>query len=141
MLAFHSSCPPFSARFTFVINNITMNIATLQTDNRLNNTFVHGRSISPSAISTLFAWCTGQQEHRLLWTAIMLTLHGCILTPATVLIVAVTGVNMLLIGISVFAMTFVLISNLAALPTKYTLPIFIGSVLADILIIIAAFSN
>ena len=126
--------------YKFVVNIITMNTTAIQTTVRLDNSYNDVRSKSYSPFKTFFAWCTAQEEHRLLWTGIILALHGCVITPATVLIVAMTGVNMLLIGISVFAMTFVLISNLAALPTKYTLPTFVASLIVDVAIIIAALS-
>lgn len=95
---------------------------------------------SPSVFSTFISWCKAQEEDRMLWTAIMLFVHGCVLTPITVLIVAMTGINMILLTTSIFAMTFVLITNLAALPTKYTLPTFILSIIIDVLVIAAAFS-
>lgn len=107
----------------------------------LQRTFAH-ENVRPytSPVSTFMTWCAGQEEHRLLWSGVMLTLHGCILTPITVLLIAMSGVNMFLIGSAVFAMTFVLITNLAALPTKYTLPTFALSILVDIVVLIAAFS-
>lgn len=94
----------------------------------------------PSIFTTFINWCQAQEENRMLWTGIMLALHGCVLTPITVLLVAMTGVNMFLMTTSIFAMTFVLITNLAALPTKYTIPTFLLSIIVDILVIVAVFS-
>ena len=113
----------------------------MENSTTLQRTFVH-ENVRPytSPVSKFMTWCTDQEEHRLLWSGVMLSLHGCILTPITLLLIAMTGVNMLLIGSAVFAMTFVLITNLAALPTKYTLPTFALSILADIVVLIAAFS-
>lgn len=90
---------------------------------------------------TLFLdWCTSQENNRLLWLAIAITFHGCVLTPLTVLIVAMTGINLLLLFVTGLAMSFVLIVNLAALPTKYTLPVLIFSIIMDITVIITAFA-
>jgi len=73
-----------------------------------------------------------------LWLALAITFHGCVLTPITVLLVAMTGINLLLLFVSVLAMAFVLIVNLAALPTKYTLPVLFFSIIMDITVIVAA---
>lgn len=93
-----------------------------------------------SPIAAFFTWCEGQEKNRMLWTAIALSVHGCILTPITVLLVAMTGINMILLTASILAMTFVLITNLAALPAKYTVPTFLLSIVVDVIIIIAAFA-
>lgn len=88
---------------------------------------------------TFIQWCEAQEANRLLWLAIGLALHGCILTPVAVLIVAMTGVNLTLLFFAVLAMAFVLISNLAALPTKYTIPTLVLSIIMDAVVIAAAF--
>lgn len=83
-------------------------------------------------------WCTKQEYNRLLWLGLGLTFHGCILTPITVLVLAMTGNNLYLLFFCVLAMVLVLISNLAALPTKITIPVLLLSIVMDIIIIITS---
>lgn len=89
--------------------------------------------------SRFMAWCDGQQENRLFWLALALGGHGCVLTPLSILlIVALTGMNLVLIMTALFAMAMALIVNLAALPTRITIPVLLASVLVDVLVIAAA---
>jgi hypothetical protein len=83
-------------------------------------------------------WCTRQEENRLMWVGIALASHGCIFTPLTVMAVVFTGTNMILFMLSIIAMGITLVTNLAALPTKISLPLFFFSILMDIAIVIAA---
>lgn len=85
-------------------------------------------------------WCEGQQPNRLLWLGVALAGHGCILTPITVLAVLLAGANFFLFMLAMVAMGIALITNLAALPTKYTIPAFLLSIVIDIVIVIATLS-
>ena len=92
-------------------------------------------SISP--VGKFFAWCKGQEQNRLLWLGIILAGHGCILTPLTVMAVLLAGTNMVLFVLAIAAMGMSLVTNLAAMPTKITIPVFLLSVLIDIAIAIS----
>jgi hypothetical protein len=85
-------------------------------------------------------WASDQQENRLLWLSLSLAGHGCVLTPLTVVMVAFTGMNLVLFVCAMLAMTMSLIVNLAALPTRITIPVLILSILIDVVVIISAFS-
>lgn len=80
-------------------------------------------------------WCEGQENNRLLWLGIALAGHGCILTPITILAVLLAGTNLFLFILALVAMGISLVTNLAALPTKITIPVFILSIVIDIVII------
>jgi hypothetical protein len=80
-------------------------------------------------------WCEGQQKNRLLWLGVALSAHGCIITPITILVVLLAGTNFFLFMLALVAMGASLVTNLAALPTKITIPVFIFSTLIDIAII------
>jgi hypothetical protein len=80
-------------------------------------------------------WCEAQQENRLLWLGISLSAHGCIITPIAVMAILLAGTNMFLFVLAIVAMGASLVTNLAALPTKITIPVFILSTLIDIAII------
>jgi hypothetical protein len=86
-------------------------------------------------------WCEGQESNRLLWTAIAVAGHGCIFTIITVIFILFTGNNFIFWPLAIGAMAACLVSNLAALPTKITIPILAFSVLLDIVIIALCITN
>ena len=88
-----------------------------------------------SLLSRFFAWCEGQEKYRFGWLAVIITVHGCVLTPLTVLTLVSTGNHIAFWGITIGAMAMALVTNLAAMPTKVTIPIFFRSVLIDIAVI------
>jgi hypothetical protein len=90
-----------------------------------------------SAFKTFINWCKGQEENRLIWLSISLAGHGCMLTPLTILAVLLAGNSLVLFMLAVSAMAATLICNLAAMPTKITIPVLIFSILTDLGIIIA----
>ena len=84
-------------------------------------------------------WATAQDENRYAWLAAGLFGHGCIFAPITLLFTAMSGVNMIFFSLVILSMAAVLVSNLAALPTSYTIPIIFGSVLLNVGVIVASF--
>jgi hypothetical protein len=104
-------------------------------------TLNHSISVSENQSTSLWRrfmkFCNDQQEFRLLWLGIALAGHGCILTPLTVMAVLLAGTNLYLFILALVAMGLSLVTNLAAMPTKVTIPVFILSILIDIAIIIA----
>jgi len=93
-----------------------------------------------SLLSNFYNWCKGQSEYRLLWLGIVLVAHGCILTPLTILAVLLAGTNIILFMLATMSMAMALVTNLAALPTRITIPIFLLSILIDLGIVIACIS-
>jgi hypothetical protein len=91
----------------------------------------HGQGMATKFMN----WCTGQQENRIAWLAIILAVHGCILVPVTMLAIFAYGVNIVLCSITLGAMAMALVPNLAALPTRITIPVFVLSILADVVVI------
>ena len=86
-------------------------------------------------ISRFFRWAEKQNENRLTWLALALAGHGCFLTPLTVMLVMTTTYNFALFMTAIGAMTLAVVTNLAALPTKITMPAFILSIVIDVVII------
>lgn len=82
-------------------------------------------------------WCDDQQKNRLLWLGVALSAHGCIITPITIMAVLLAGTNLSLFILALVAMGASLVTNLAAMPTKITIPVFILSTLVDIAIIVS----
>ncbi len=108
--------------------------------NQLNNAgALQGNYVQAPALWTRFiAWAAAQEENRFLWVALSLFGHGTVFTIITFMIVLFTGGQFFLLGLTCFTMALVLIVNLAALPTKYTIPAFFLSLLIDFAIIATA---
>jgi hypothetical protein len=95
----------------------------------------YGDGSRQSIISRFIAWCESQQKHQYGWLAAILAAHGCVITPITVLCVAMGSNSIALWATAIGAMGASLITNLAALPTKITIPVFVTSIFIDIVII------
>lgn len=102
-----------------------------------NQTVATGYAEEPkiSLFKKIMNWCHCQEKNRLLWLGIALTAHGCIITPVTIMAVLFAGNSMFLFVLALVAMGATLVTNLAAMPTKITIPVFILSTLIDIAII------
>jgi hypothetical protein len=85
-------------------------------------------------------WCESQEENRFGWVAVIIAGHGCVISPLAALLIAFSGNNMLFWGLAIVAMAVPLITNLAAMPTKVTIPVFFVSLLIDVAIIINCIS-
>jgi hypothetical protein len=79
-----------------------------------------------------------QEEKRFFWAAISLVGHGTFFTIVTLATVILTGNVFALLAITCLTMTTVLVVNLAALPVRYIIPVFFGSLVVDVLVIITA---
>ena len=86
-------------------------------------------------------WCEGEEKNRLGWLALALTAHGCIITPLVVLAIVTAGNNFILWIIAMVAMGITVVVNLAAQPTKITIPTFFSSILLDFAVVIACISH
>jgi hypothetical protein len=98
------------------------------------------RATRPSAIARFFRWSARQESSRFGWVAGILALHGCVITPITILFVAATGMNLALFITTMSAMGLALTTNLAAMPTKVTIPAFVLSVIIDVAVVVACFA-
>lgn len=72
-----------------------------------------------------------------MWVGIVLAAHGCVLTPLTVMVTLFAGPNFILFMTAMVAMGIALVTNLAAMPTKITIPAFALSILMDVVIILS----
>ncbi|HEX7904728.1 MAG TPA: hypothetical protein VF487_12685 [Chitinophagaceae bacterium] len=112
--------------------------------NSLQQTYPHTykKSISISTAWKRFInWSSKQEENRLLWLGISVIGHGCILTVATVGAIVLSGNNFIFWPFVIGAMTMTLVTHIAALPTRITIPVFFLSVLIDIVIIAICIGN
>ena len=83
-------------------------------------------------------WSKDQQPNQFLWLGVALVGHGCVITPLTIFIVSLTGMNFALFMIALLSMGAALVVNLSALPTRITIPVLVASAITDVLVIIAA---
>ena len=93
-----------------------------------------------STWAQFITWCESQQESRFLWLGIGVAAHACFLTPLTVAIIMLTGNSMFFWAFAIAAMAMTLVTNLAALPTKITIPVFFFSILLDAALIVLSFA-
>jgi hypothetical protein len=90
-----------------------------------------------SVFSRFMNWCEGQEKYRFGWLAAALSIHGCALTPITLFAIILAGTNIAFFVLALIAMGMALVTNLAAMPTKVTIPVFLLSIVIDIAIIIS----
>jgi hypothetical protein len=86
-------------------------------------------------VHRFFAWCEKQEKNRLAWLAFIITGHGCLFTPLTILFIILAGNQPVFWPFVIGAMGMALVTNLAALPAKITIPVFFLSILIDLGII------
>ncbi len=90
----------------------------------------------PSLVARFFDWCDQQQKYWLMWLAFSLVLHGCVLIPLTFISVLLAGGDMMLFAAALAVVAASVVTNLAGLPTRVTIPVFILTFFTDIIIII-----
>ena len=88
-----------------------------------------------SVFSRFIAWCNDQEQFRFGWVAAIIAVHGCVLAPNTVLAITLGTNHIAYWGMAIGAMAMALVANLAAMPTKITIPVFFFSILIDIVLI------
>lgn len=86
-------------------------------------------------------WCEKQEDNRLLWVGAALGLQASALAPITLMVIFLTGGNLLMLTLAAVALMMVLVTNLAAMPTKVVVPSFFLSVLIDLGVIIACLAT
>jgi hypothetical protein len=88
-----------------------------------------------SVFSRFITWCKSQEKYRFGWVAAIIAGHGCVITPITLFAIILSGNSILFWAVALGAMTAALVANLAAMPTKITIPIFFLTILIDLTII------
>lgn len=101
------------------------------------NTTYTAETTSLSMWGRFMNYCQGQENNRLLWLGVILMVHGCILTPITVFVTLAAGPSFSLFMAAIVAMAIALVTNLAAMPTRITIPAFAISIVIDIAILVS----
>lgn len=86
-------------------------------------------------------WTDKQEENRFGWTAGIITGHGCVFTVITVIAIVFTGNHFIFWPFAIGAMAACLVVILSAMPTRIIIPVFLFSLLIDLVIIILCVAN
>jgi len=90
----------------------------------------------PSAFARFFDWAEKQDvPHHIGWVGISVTSMTAVFFPLTLTAVLFNGASFGLIIVAMCSLVLVFVSNLAAMPTKYTIPFFGLGIAIDLVVI------
>lgn len=92
-----------------------------------------------TAVSRFLTWLNQEEKNRIAWVGIGITAMSAVFFPLTMAAILFNGAVFKLIIGAMISLALVVITNLAALPVKYTIPAFILGVSIDIVLIITSF--
>lgn len=95
--------------------------------------------IIANPFTRFMTWCESQEENRMLWVGLSLAIHGCILTPITLIAICLAGLATWMIALATASLMLTLVVNLAAVPVKNAIPVFCLSLALNIIVILSAF--
>ena len=91
-------------------------------------------------ISTRFLnWTKEEEKNRIAWLGISITMMTAVFFPVTMASILLHGAVFTLIIGAMFSLILVVVPNMAALPTRYTIPAFFTGIVIDIILIGASF--
>jgi hypothetical protein len=91
-------------------------------------------------LTRFFTWIINEEKNRIAWAGVSITVMTAVLFPLTMTAILFNGAVFKLIIGAMCALVLVVITNLAALPTKYTIPAFLTGIAIDLVLIIASFT-
>jgi hypothetical protein len=95
---------------------------------------------NPSLIERFFDWATKEDvKHHIGWVGVSIIAMTAIFFPLTMSAILMNGASFGLIVAAMVPLVVVFVTNLAALPTKYTIPFLFVGVLAELTIIAMSF--
>jgi hypothetical protein len=94
---------------------------------------------SESIITRFINWSKNEEKNRIAWAGISITLMTAVFFPVTMVSILIHGIAFRLIIGAMFSLILVLVPNLSALPTRYTIPAFLIGVLIDVILIAFSF--
>lgn len=90
---------------------------------------------NPNAISRFFSWAAAEDEkHHIGWVGISVMSMSSGIFPLTMYIIMINGGSFGLIMGALVSLAMVVVTNLAALPTKYTIPFYFLAILIDVVV-------
>ena len=94
---------------------------------------------SKNVFIRLGEWLVSQEKNHIAWVGISITVMAAVFFPITMSAVLYNGAIFSLIMGAMVSLAIVVITNLAALPTKYTIPALMLGILMDIVLIVMSF--
>lgn len=91
-----------------------------------------------SIFSKFMDFCEKQEPNHFGWVGAGIMSQASVFFPLTLLVILATGASFMLISFSIVALALVVVTNLAALPTKITIPAMALSLLIDIVLVTLA---
>ena len=122
------------------VSNLHYKIALKMETTMIQPTLANAYAIEQpkqSLFAKFIIWCAGQERNRFGWLGAALGVHGCVTTPLALFAIVLSGNHIALWAVALVAMGATLVTNLSAMPTKITIPVFLSTVLIDLAIIIA----
>jgi hypothetical protein len=92
-----------------------------------------------SLTSRFLTWTKQEEKNRIAWVGISIIVMTAIFFPITMAAILFNGAGFKLIVGAMISLILVVIPNLAALPTKYTIPAFLTGVVIDIALMVISF--
>lgn len=80
-----------------------------------------------------------QERNRFGWLAAGITLQGCVIAPLTLFAIISNGNPFILWIPCIVTFTVTEIVNLAAMPTRITIPVLFGGIIINALVVLACF--
>jgi hypothetical protein len=98
------------------------------------------RKEKKSLWSAFILWATNEdKEHHIGWVGITITSMAAVFFPITMSVIMFNGAHFGMIIAGMMPLALVVTTNLAALPTRYTIPFFFLGILVDAGVIAASF--
>ena len=96
------------------------------------------RSHNP-VLTRFLDWTKKEEKNHIAWVGISITAMSAIFFPVTMSAILFNGAIFTLIIGAMISLAAVVITNLAALPTKYTIPALLLGIVMDIVLMIISF--
>ena len=92
-----------------------------------------------TVVSRMVNWTKNEEKNRIIWVGVSIIAMAAVFFPLSISLILLNGANIPLIMGAMISLVAVVVTNLAALPTKYTIPAFLLGILIDIILIVASF--
>jgi hypothetical protein len=111
------------------------------------NTLIYNQYYPESALrkhpetilNRFLIWTNEEGKNRIAWVGISITMMTAVFFPVTMASILLHGASFPLIIGAMSSLILVVVPNLAALPTRHTIPAFFTGILIDIILIGASF--
>jgi hypothetical protein len=90
-------------------------------------------------IARFMEWIKKEEKNHIAWVGASIMVMSAVFFPITITAILLNGAIFTLVMGAVVSLAGVVITNLAALPTKYTIPALMMGILMDIVLIVISF--